>query len=44
MTEMGEEGTSRDKNEVGVRDGKAEEKEVEAEVIRSEPPQLRTSC
>ena len=34
---MGEEKSKRDKNDVGVRDGKAEEKEVEAEVIRSDP-------
>ena len=42
--QMGEEKSKRDKNDVGVLDGKAEEKEVEAEVIRSDPPQLRTSC
>ena len=33
VTEMGEEETRRGKSEVGVHDGIAEEKEVEAEVI-----------
>ena len=33
VTEMGEEETNRGKSKVGVRDGKAEEKEMEAGVI-----------